>query len=151
MAFRNSNKMIVESLYDSLAKGDTLTASTFLADDLDWRFHGPRKCQHMSKLLTGEAGPTEFKFVPTRVVHLLDDSSWVIAEGFEGEQAYWVHAWEIENGVIIRFREYFNTFVTVQEIGCGAHKWRESRAVWQSQSQDRKQTSRSLPGLVLAI
>ncbi|OAY73392.1 Wound-induced protein 1 [Ananas comosus] len=149
------NKKLVELLYDSLARGDTEAAAALLARDVDWWFHGPRRCQHMRRLLTGEAAD-EFRFVPRRITEVGEGAGlgWVVAEGWEGEQAYWVHAWAVEGGVITRFREYFNTSVTVREVGraaataadvgCG-----DGDAVWQSQA--RAQTSRSLPGLVLAI
>ncbi|KAJ4779200.1 Wound-induced protein 1 [Rhynchospora pubera] len=154
MASGMENKNLVESLYESLAKGDTEKAAAFLAHDLDWRFHGPRMCQHMSRLLTGETGPTEFNFEPRQVVNL-GEGGWVVAEGWEGDHVYWVHVWAVENGVITRFREYFNTTVTVravghgQEVGCGSRGRWERHAVWQSKSCRR--VSRSMPGLVLAI
>ncbi|KAJ1695385.1 hypothetical protein LUZ63_012083 [Rhynchospora breviuscula] len=113
-------------------------------------------CQHMRRLLTGETGPTdtEFNFVPRQVVNLVE-GGWVVAEGWEGDHVYWVHVWAVEDGIITRFREYFNTMVTVQavghgqEVGCGFRGRWERHAVWQS--KNRRHVSRSMPGLVLAI
>uniref|UniRef100_A0A0D9WFA6 Wound-induced protein 1 n=1 Tax=Leersia perrieri TaxID=77586 RepID=A0A0D9WFA6_9ORYZ len=75
-----------------------------------------------------------------------------------GPRAYWVHAWAVEGGRIARLREYFNTSVTVRDVGGGGgchhqHDGRRRAAVcWQSQRgcDDDKDRS-SLPGLVLAI
>ncbi|XBI88809.1 hypothetical protein VPH35_026725 [Triticum aestivum] len=136
-----SNREVVESLYVSLARGDAAAMTALLAADLDWWFHGPCRCQHMRRLLTGEVvGTTAFRFTPTRVAEVggAMDGQWVVAEGWAGEHDYWVHA----------FREYFNTSVTVRNLGQTAKEdvvW----AIWESQSPRPK--SRSMPDLVLAI
>ncbi|XBI88803.1 hypothetical protein VPH35_026719 [Triticum aestivum] len=150
-----SNREVVESLYASLARGDAAAVTVLLAADLDWWFHGPRRCQHMRCMLTGEAvGAMAFRFVPTRMVEVgcttEGEDGWVVAEGWTGvgERDYWVHAWCLHAGVITSFREYFNTSVTVRELGRPAKEdvvW----AVWESQSPKTK--GRSMPGLVLAI
>jgi hypothetical protein len=126
-----------------------------LAADLDWWFHGPRRCQHMRRMLTGEAvGVAEFWFAPMRVAEVgcttEGDDGWVVANGWArvGERDYLVHTWCLHAGVITTFREYFNTSVTVRELGRPAKEdvvW----AVWESQSPKPK--GRSMPGLVLAI
>ncbi|XP_048553909.1 senescence associated gene 20-like [Triticum urartu] len=146
-----SNREVVESLYASLARGDAAAVTALLAADLDWWFHGPRRCQHMRRLLTGEAaGAVAFRFTPTRVAEVGSamDGQWVVAEGWAGEHDYWVHAWCLRDGIITNFREYFNTSVTVRNLGQTAKEdvvW----AIWESQSPRPK--SRSMPGLVLAI
>ncbi|KAJ1691589.1 hypothetical protein LUZ63_015744 [Rhynchospora breviuscula] len=83
---RKSSKLGEVVHHKSLAKGHTEKAATFLAHDLDWRFHGPCMCQHMSTFLTGETGPTKFNFVPRQVVNL-GDGGWVVAEGWEWAMA----------------------------------------------------------------
>ncbi|KAM0842807.1 hypothetical protein ACQ4PT_058113 [Festuca glaucescens] len=147
-----SNRDVVESLYASLARGDAAAVTALLAADVDWWFHGPRRCQHMRRLLTGEsAGAAAFRFAPARVAEVggvSGEGGWVVAEGWAGEHDYWVHAWCLRDGVITSFREYFNTSVTVRELSLPAKKdmvW----AVWESQSPSPK--ARSMPGLVLAI
>ncbi|KAM0889047.1 hypothetical protein ACQ4PT_027976 [Festuca glaucescens] len=147
-----SNREVVESLYALLARGDAAAVTALLAADLDWWFHGPRRCQYMRRLLTGEVrGAVAFRFAPARVAEVggaSGDGGWVVAEGWTGEHDYWVHAWCLRAGVITSFREYFNTSVTVRELGRPAKEdvvW----AVWESQSPSPK--SRSMPGLVLAI
>ncbi|KAJ1699066.1 hypothetical protein LUZ63_007578 [Rhynchospora breviuscula] len=149
------NKMLVESLYESLSKGDMEAAAGILAEDVDWWFHGPRRCQHMRRLLTGEAATGEFQFVPRQVAQV-GGGRWVVAEGWEGQHAYWVHAWEVENGVITRFREYFNTSVTVREVGPGSSEMtfmgpskKAGMQLWQSKAHGP--LGRSMPGLVLAV
>ncbi|XP_062190549.1 uncharacterized protein LOC133893529 [Phragmites australis] len=125
-----SNRQLVESLYGSLSRGVT---AALLAEDVDWWFHGPRRCQHMRRLLTGEAGPSAFRFAPARVTEVGSgegEGGWVVAEGWEGEHAYWV----LQGGVITRFREYFNTSVTVRELGRLANSTGMGWAVWQSQA-----------------
>ncbi|CAL9778041.1 unnamed protein product [Musa acuminata subsp. burmannicoides] len=106
-------KEVVESLYEALSRDDAAAAAALMAEDVEWWFHGPRRCQYMRRLLTGEAGHRDFRFRPRRVAEV---GGWVVAEGWEGKHAYWVHAWVVEGGVITRFREYFNTAVTVQEL-----------------------------------
>lgn len=141
------NKATVSLLYKALAHGETETVAGLLANDLEYWFHGPPRCQHMMRVLTGEsAGGQEFAFEPRSITAIGDDC--VIAEGWEGAQAYWVHVWSVKDGVITQFREYFNTWLTVWDL----RPWEVghvSDALWQSQPRDLY--SRSLPGLMLAI
>ncbi|XP_040380517.1 senescence associated gene 20-like [Oryza brachyantha] len=172
------NERLVESLYAAVAAGDGAAAEAVLADDVEWWFHGPRRCEHMRRRLAGEDQAAAFVFVPRRVAAVGRGGGWVVAEGWEGPRAYWVHAWAVEGGRITRLREYFNTSVTVRDVGDHAHAHGHcqpqlelggggggggghrraagaSAAVcWQSQrgcggADDG--ADRSLPGLVLAI
>ncbi|XP_044964798.1 senescence associated gene 20 [Hordeum vulgare subsp. vulgare] len=153
------NREVVESLYASLARGDAAAVTELLAADLDWWFHGPRRCQHMRRMLTGEeVGAMAFRFAPTRMAEvgcstIEGDDGWVVAEGWSGvsEGDYWVHAWCLHGGVITGLREYFNTSVTaVRELGRPVNfKEDVVWVVWESQSPKPK--GRSMPGLVLAI
>ncbi|KAI3805798.1 hypothetical protein L1987_21684 [Smallanthus sonchifolius] len=150
----SKNEATINALYKSLAAGDTKIVSGVLATDLEWWFHGPQNGHHMMRMLTGEAPHTEFKFEP-RCVTTLDDHI-VIVEGYEGANVYWVHVWVLKDGLITRFREYFNTWLTVKKLrvradGCttgwvGKDSW---STVWRSQPRDLFR--RSLPGLMLAI
>ncbi|CAI9301618.1 unnamed protein product [Lactuca saligna] len=137
-----------------MASGDTKLVSGILATDLEWWFHGPQNCHHMMRMLTGEAPHTEFNFEP-RSVTTIDDHT-VIVEGYEGANVYWVHVWVLKDGLITRFREYFNTWLTVKELRVRPVGWplgwsgKENRStVWRSQPRDLFR--RSLPGLMLAI
>jgi|UniRef100_A0A2N9IVK1 ketosteroid isomerase-like protein len=141
------NKAIVGALYKALALGEIETVAKLLASDLEWWFHGPPQRHHMMRALTGESDYNEFTFEPRSITVIGDDS--VVVEGWEGAQAYWVHLWTLKDGLIIQFREYFNTWLTVRdlrpwEIGheCGT-------LVWQSQPRDLYK--RSLPGLMIAM
>ena len=105
-----SNREVVESLYASLARGDAAAVTVLLAADLDWWFHGPRRCQHMRCMLTGEAvGAMAFRFVPTRMVEVgcttEGEDGWVVAEVWArvGEWDYRVHVWCLHAGVITSF------------------------------------------------
>lgn len=142
-----NNKAIVEALYRALAQDQTETVAKVLATDLEWWFHGPPQCQHMMRVLTGDSGHVDFKFEPRSVTEIGDYC--VIAEGWEGAQAYWVHVWTIKEGLITQFREYFNTWLTVRDLK--PLGWRESKSftVWQSMPRDL--FHRSLPSLLLAI
>ncbi|MQM19538.1 hypothetical protein Taro_052544 [Colocasia esculenta] len=145
------NQCVVEALYEALACGDTGTVMGFLVPELEWRFHGPPRCQHMMRVLTGESDHTDFRFLPKGITAV---GSWVIVEGWEGEHAYWVHVWMLEEGVITQFREYFNTWIVVRELNPPVPAWetrgrRRGPTVWQSGQQEWP--SRSLPGLVLAL
>ncbi|XVF76909.1 hypothetical protein PTKIN_Ptkin13bG0305100 [Pterospermum kingtungense] len=142
------NKAIVDTLYKALAHADTSTAVKLLASDVEWWFHGPPRCQHMMRMLTGESSHTEFRFEP-RSIEVVGDC--VIAEGWEGAQVYWVHVWSLKDGLITQFREYFNTWLTVRDVKppTGCEIGHDSHTVWQSHPSDLAR--RSLPGLVLAI
>ncbi|XWS60025.1 hypothetical protein CRYUN_Cryun08bG0172800 [Craigia yunnanensis] len=141
------NKAIVGTLYKALAHGDTSTVVKLLASDIEWWFHGPPRCQHMMRVLTGESTYTEFRFEP-RSIEVVGDC--VIAEGWEGAQVYWVHVWTLKAGLITQFREYFNTWLTVRDVKPpGWEIGHDSHTLWQSQPRDKAR--RSLPGLVLAI
>lgn len=143
------NKLTVETLYKVLlGQGQMNMVDKLLATDLEWWFHGPPQCQHMMRVLTGEAARGNgFRFEPRRVAAIGDC---VVAEGWEGK-AYWVHVWTLKNGLITQFREYFNTWLVVK--GLRPPGWEEDRqdnmTLWQSQPRDLYR--RSLPGLVLAI
>ncbi|XP_010256988.1 PREDICTED: wound-induced protein 1 [Nelumbo nucifera] len=141
------NKVTLKELYDGLAWEDTETVARLLATDLEWWFHGPPRCQHMMRLLTGQSTRAEFKFEP-RSITAIDDR--VIVEGWEGTQAYWVHVWTLKDGLITQFREYFNTWLTVKDLRPPVWEIGQDRpTLWQSEPE--KHLHRSLPGLVLAI
>ncbi|KAJ8753884.1 hypothetical protein K2173_000138 [Erythroxylum novogranatense] len=147
---QKQNKRVVHGLYKALAKGDTNTIASLLAGDVEWWFHGPPRCQHMMRMLTsGESNDrTEFLFVP-RTIDVIGER--VIAEGWEGEAAYWVHAWIVKDGKITEIREYFNTWLTVKYLKPRS-SWRvrhKSRTVWRSNPGDL--WIRSLPTLLLTI
>lgn len=151
------NKTTVEMLYKALlGEGGTMEmVAKLLASDLEYWFHGPPKCQHMMRVLTGETDHKKgFRFEPRSVTAI---GECVITEGWEG-QAYWVHVWTLKNGLITQFREYFNTWLVVRDLR--PPRWEEhhihrqkeqedSMTLWQSQPRDLYR--RSLPGLVLAI
>ncbi|KDP22807.1 hypothetical protein JCGZ_00394 [Jatropha curcas] len=141
------NKGMVEALYKALAKGHIETVAKLLASDLEWWFHGPPQCQHMMRVLTGEASPDEFRFEP-RSIEVVGDC--VIVEGWEGAKVYWVHVWTLKDGLITQFREYFNTWLTVKDIKPHSLEiGHQTHTLWQSQPRDL--FNRSLPGLLLAI
>ncbi|KAK3444916.1 hypothetical protein EUGRSUZ_A00640, partial [Eucalyptus grandis] len=132
----------------ALALGDSAMVAKLLASDLEWWFHGPPHCQHMMRVLTGQSDYSEFTFHPRSTTAMGDDC--VIAEAWEGAQAYWVHVWTLKNGLVAQFREYFNTWLTVREVSLPRRKAaRASHTLWQSQPRDC--FDRSLPGLLLAI
>ncbi|KAI4324487.1 hypothetical protein MLD38_029974 [Melastoma candidum] len=140
---------VVRTLYKALALGDSVAVEKIIAEDLEWWFHGPPGCQHMMRVLTGGSDISEFEFRPRRVTPIGDC---VIAEGWEGDTSYWVHVWTVKDGVIVQFREYFNTCLTVRDMRPPL-RWAEARhassTLWQS--QPRNLSDQSLPGLLLAI
>ncbi|KAI3884524.1 hypothetical protein MKW92_028842 [Papaver armeniacum] len=144
----------VEMLHDLLKHGDNETVAKLLAVDLEWWFHGPPNSQYMMRLLTGESLDLGFKFEPRNVTVIGDR---VIVEGWEGNEAYWVHVWTVDNqnGLITQFREYFNTWITVRDLrmSTGKSVWGQIKqikpTIWQSEPEEH--LNRSLPGLVLAI
>ncbi|XP_062094869.1 senescence associated gene 20-like [Humulus lupulus] len=154
------NKATVETLYKALSQGEAETVEKLIATDLEYWFHGPPRCHHMMRVLTGESQSqsASFRFEPRSVTAV--GSACVIAEGWEGAKAYWVHVWTVKDGAITQFREYFNTWLTVSDLrsspaagwdvaGGGGHHHRSLSTVWQSMPRDLFR--RSLPGLLLAI
>jgi ketosteroid isomerase-like protein len=138
------NKKIVKMLYKALAQGDTETIVRLVAADLEYWYHGPPQCQHMMKILTGESRHTEFKFKPRSI---MATGELVITEGWDRLKAYWVHVWTLnKEGMIIQFREYFDTWLTVL---LRASETGDEFPVWQTDPLER--LHRSLPDLVLAI
>lgn len=143
----SGNKAIVESLYEALACGETDTISCLLAMDLEWWFHGPPHCQYMMRFLTGESAFADFQFMPRRITAV---GNLVFAEGWEGAEEYWVHVWTLNEGVITQLREYFNTWLTVQDLRPLVWEARnKGSTLWQS--EPREYSNHSLPGLVLAL
>ncbi|KAF3778974.1 hypothetical protein EJ110_NYTH31138 [Nymphaea thermarum] len=143
-----NNKATVEALYEALALGDAETASNLLAADLEWWFHGPPSCQYMMRILTGQSTHREFTFLPQNVTAI---GAKVFVEGWEGDSVYWVHVWTVKDGTITQVREYFNTWITVQDLR--PLTLRSGRpagpTLWKSDHADH--CSRSLPGLLVAI
>ncbi|KAI3839020.1 hypothetical protein MKW92_039726 [Papaver armeniacum] len=107
-----------------------------LAIDLEWWFHGPPNSQHMMRILERESLYLEFKFEP-RNISVIDDR--VIVEGWEGNEAYWVHSTSI-HGLLYRDLRMSDSLWEIKQI---------RPTVWQS--EPREHLKRSLPGLVLAI
>ncbi|KAF5737272.1 wound-induced protein 1-like [Tripterygium wilfordii] len=107
------NKAVVHALLKELVMGHTQTAAKFLESDLEWWFHGPPQCQYMMSVLTGKSVHTDFRFKPRRIEVVGD---YVIAEGWEEENAYWVHVWTLKDHAIIQLTEYFNTWLSVRNI-----------------------------------
>lgn len=154
-----TNTAVVRTLYEALSRGDTDALSGLLASDLEWWFHGPPRCQHMMRLLTGECTPASaaFRFEPRGVTAV--GPACIIAEGWEGAHAYWVHVWTLKDGLITQFREYFNTWLAVRDTTRAKWpviRWGSSSTgpvsrstLWQSQPRDL--FNRSLPGLLLAM
>ncbi|KAJ8898966.1 hypothetical protein K2173_008467 [Erythroxylum novogranatense] len=143
------NKSIVDELYTALAEGDRNTIGKLLTDDLEWWFHGPPRCEHMMRMLTGDSNTTtKFRFVP-RSIEVIGEC--VIVEGWEGAEAYWVHVWIVKDGRITEFREYFNTWLTIEDVkptsSCRVRN--KNHTLWQSNPRDL--FTRSLPTLLLAI
>ncbi|KAK1398125.1 Wound-induced protein, Wun1 [Heracleum sosnowskyi] len=141
------NKATVDGLYKALASGDTKRVAAIVGNDIEWWFHGPPKCHHMMRVLTGESSYNEFKFEPRSITAVGDR---IIVEGYEGASVYWVHVWTVNNGAVTQFREYFNTWLTVKELRPLSRMVRHhGSTLWRSQPRDL--FKRSLPALMLAM
>lgn len=148
------NEATIKKLYKALSQGETEAVSKLIASDLEYWFHGPPRCHHMMRVLTGESPShaAAFCFDPRSVTAV--SGACVIAEGWEGAKAYWVHVWMVKDGVVTQFREYFNTWLTVRDLrplpqAVGRHQRLSTSTLWQSMPRDL--FPRSLPGLLLAI
>eukprot|EP01018_Ginkgo_biloba_P000426 Gb_04214 [translate_table: standard] len=141
------NKRVVHDLYTALRSGDAETVQRILASDLEWRFHGPPRCEHMMRLLTGASTYKQFSFNPKSIAAVGDK---VFVEGRENESVYWVHVWTVKDGIITQVREYFNTSITVTEFSPSlVGESRSCSTLWESELG--KSEGKSMPGLVLAI
>ncbi|KAK9755461.1 hypothetical protein RND81_01G026900 [Saponaria officinalis] len=163
----HENITIIECFYKSLTNKDVQNVANNLASDLEWWFHGPPQCQHMRRVLTGESAKPEFRFNPRSITVL--DVDRVVAEGWEGSQAYWVHVWTLKNGLMTQLREYFNTWLIVRDLRPLNNNnnnnnnddddddvWEiemvnEKGTLWESQQLEGCSVGRSMPALVLAI
>lgn len=99
-------------------------------------------------MLTGKSKHRDYKFRPRSITTVGD---LVIVEGWEEEimKAYWVHVWTVKDGQIItKFREYFNTWLTVI-VQVPGEDGKENVKKWQSEPQQR--LNWSLPDLVLTV
>ncbi|GER54440.1 wound-induced protein [Striga asiatica] len=144
----NQNAAAVRRLYTALSDGGNPEILSLVSGDLEWWFHGPPNSHHMMKVLTGETPPSDFRFEPRGVAAVGGGGGCVVAEGWKGDQVYWVHVWTVEGGRITQLREYFNTWLTVKDLrplrcssGAGA------ATLWRSHHDD----VRSMPGLMLPI
>ncbi|XP_068669351.1 wound-induced protein 1 [Aristolochia californica] len=145
----NGGEATVETLYVALMHGELEMVARLLAPDLEWWFHGPPHCQHMKRLLTGASSHLDFQFVPRRITGIGDR---MFVEGWEGAHVYWVHVWTVQDGVITRFREYFNTWLTVRDVSplvWEAKANHEGLTLWRSGPTEYP--NRSFPELLLAI
>lgn len=118
----NQNVNIVRGLYDALREEDHLFARKFLAEDIDWWFHGPRRMplrdvkhfQMMPLLIGSSIG----HFSPFEPVDYTARSDKVFVEGIEKSVSKrkgtitWVHIWTIKDGKVTGLREYVNTAVS---------------------------------------
>ncbi|CAJ1960507.1 unnamed protein product [Sphenostylis stenocarpa] len=141
--YQKRNRETVKTVYKALHDGDTEKLAKVVRTELEWWYHGPPRCEHMMRVLTGGSTPKGFRFRPRRIRAVGDR---VMVEGWEGAGEYWVHVWTLRHGIIAQLREYFNTFITVvlrvSEDGDEARLWRSS---------DRVRVHVSLPDLVLSV
>eukprot|EP01018_Ginkgo_biloba_P000434 Gb_04216 [translate_table: standard] len=141
------NKGVVRQLYGALLCGDAKTVGRLLASDLEWWFHGPPRCEHMMRLLTGASTYNQFSFNPQSISAVGDK---VLVEGREDESVYWVHVWTVKDGIITQVRECFNTSLVVREFKPSLLRQNQPcYPIWQSELGKSK--GKSMPGLVLAI
>ncbi|KAH9309781.1 hypothetical protein KI387_037692, partial [Taxus chinensis] len=107
------NRRVVEQLYIALGDGDVDTAGKILAAELEWWFHGPPRCDHMMRLLTGASTHLQFSFNPKSITA---KGTKVFVEGRENESLYWVHVWTVNDGIITQLREFFNTSLVARDF-----------------------------------
>ncbi|KAH7838357.1 hypothetical protein Vadar_025394 [Vaccinium darrowii] len=144
---KTRNRNTVKSLYKALARGNLDTVAQLLDQELEWWYHGPPNCHHMMLMLTGKSKHRDYKFRPRSITTV---GELVIVEGWEEEimRAYWVHVWTVKDGKMTKFREYFNTWLTVI-VQVPGEDGKENVKKWQSEPQQR--LNWSLPDLVLTV
>lgn len=140
-------KEVVLGFYKALKKGDEAKVKRLVERDLEWRFYGPPKEQHLMQSLAGKKPHDSFPFEPKNVG--VQDNKVFVEGAAIGEQAKcWVHVWTVEAGKLTELREYFNTGVTILLLQPAACKPIE---LWQSRLWTVLKQRKSLPSLILVI
>lgn len=169
LALEHANEGLVRELYTALASGDASRVGELVDEDLEWWFYGPRREQHMMRLLTGVTSCDTFAFQLTSIRGI---GNRVFVEGeapkasskrgagagagsTSGSTVYWVHIWTLKENRITQLREYFNTAILVTDLKPTTptpHEIQHHPCVplWQNHLWKSKE-GRELPGLILAI
>jgi ketosteroid isomerase-like protein len=154
----HANERLVRLLYAALASGDAAKVAEVVDEDLEWWFYGPRREQHMMRLLTGVTSCDTFAFDLTSSRAI---GNRVFVEGeapsssSNSARVFWVHIWTIKDKRITQLREYFNTAILVTDLQPTAPTPHEIQhhpcaPLWQNHLWKSKE-GRELPGLILAI
>lgn len=156
-ALEHANEGLVRLLYAALASGDAAKVGELVDEDLEWWFYGPRREQHMMRLLTGVTSCDTFAFQRTSIRGI---GNRVFVEGEApssrgASRVFWVHIWTLKDKRITQLREYFNTAILVTDLKPTTPTPHEIQQhpcapLWQNRLWKSKE-GRELPGLILAI
>lgn len=123
---QQDNLQVVQALYDAFGRGDMPAILDTLAEDIDWLFvgqpadvpfaghrHGHDQMIEFFTIVAQtcevlEWGPDEMIAAGDKVVSLGHERVKVKATGRVVESA-WAHVFTVENGKIVRLREYYDT------------------------------------------
>ena len=127
----NENIQVVQDLYAAFGRGDVPTLLELLAEDVDWFFNGRSqdipyagRWQGQEEMMdffriVGETcdvlsfGPNEVVALGEHILSLGHERVRVRATGREFETD-WAHLFTVQNGQVVRLREFYDTAVMAQ-------------------------------------
>ena len=124
------NIALVQHLYAAFAQGDIPLLQTVLSNDIDWLFYGPSEIPFAGHYRGKEEVAGFFNkaletsdFLEFEPREFLPGTNSVLVQGRERMRAKatgriweteWAHVFTIENGKIVKLREYYDTAVIVE-------------------------------------
>ena len=116
---------VVQTIYGAFGRGDLPTILGLIADEVDWRFHGPagvaftRRCRSRDEVAQWFAAVAQNDDVQAfEPRELIDAGEHVTVLGWERTRALpggvtfeteWVHVWTVRSGRVTRFWGMYDT------------------------------------------
>ena len=121
----STNVSLVEGAYEAYQRGDIAAILDIIADDVDWHVVGPSSLPFPRECHTKEEVAGFFKalaesddVIEFDCREIIDAGDDVVALGYikttlratgESTESEWVHVMTVENGMLTRFVEFFDT------------------------------------------
>ena len=121
-----SNLTIVQNMYQAYEKGNIDYVLEQLADNVDWKLHVPAAIPYSGQFI-GVEQVAHFFTVQSNAIHIndfrvdafIDGGNAITVQGWDRIQVKhtgrifemdWAHIYHMEDGKVIKFREYFDTY-----------------------------------------